>query len=88
MFSPFNRFYQIRFSPNDIDKARINQKYRLEEKTEFINYIRQKRPERRKKLPRSSYAFAQQEGWGQLITSGRMKVKRQHFSRNSLDIEV
>src|SRR4051794_4433699 len=59
------RFYRMRFRPNDTDKARYNQKYRYEERAAFLRHIR---PSAllRKRLPRSSYAFAQQEGWGPL----------------------
>jgi len=49
--------------------------YCYEERAAFITHIKPK-THLRKKLPRSSYAFAQQEGWGPLITSGRMQVKR------------
>jgi len=72
----------MRFQSNDTDKARYNQKYRYEERAAFITHIRPK-THLRKRLPRSSYAFAQQEGWGPLITTGRMQVKRTSDSRNS-----
>jgi hypothetical protein len=64
----------MRFMPNKTDRARLNQKYRMEEKAAFVAHIKQKiRPQKR--TVRSGYAFAQQEGWGPLITSGRMQSK-------------
>lgn len=60
--------------PNKTDRARINQKYRLDEKAAFIAHIQQ-RIRQTKRVVRSGYAFSQQEGWGPLITSGRMKSK-------------
>jgi hypothetical protein len=77
----------MRFQPNETDKARFNHKYRYEEKAAFITHIRPK-DHLRKRLPRSSYAFAQQEGWGPLIISGRMKVKPLTDARISHDIHV
>ncbi|CAF4465514.1 unnamed protein product, partial [Rotaria sp. Silwood2] len=67
-------FIEFVFNLNDIDKARIDQKYRYEKKAEFANYIRPKHRER-KRLPRSSYAFSQQEGCGSLVTSGILKIR-------------
>jgi hypothetical protein len=60
--------------PNKTDRARINQKYRLEEKAAFVAHIQQKLRQTRRTV-RSGYAFSQQEGWGPLITSGRMQAK-------------
>ncbi len=77
----------MRFQPNDTDKARFNHKYRYEERAAFITHIKPK-AHLRKRLPRSSYAFAQQEGWGPLITSGRMTVKPFPYSRASNDLSV
>jgi hypothetical protein len=77
----------MRFQSNETDKARYNQKYRYEERAAFIEHIRPK-SHLRKRLPRSSYAFSQQEGWGPLITSGRMKVKPLQQDRSSQDINV
>ncbi|UJR34869.1 hypothetical protein I4U23_027647 [Adineta vaga] len=81
------QFYQMRFNSNEIDKARYNQKYRYEEKALFIEHIRPKK-HLRKRLPRSSYAFAQQEGWGKLITEGRMQMKRKPNTRASHDLNI
>ncbi|CAF4559541.1 unnamed protein product, partial [Rotaria sp. Silwood1] len=78
-------FYRMRFQPNEIDKARINQKYRHEEKAEFLTDIRQK-VHLKKHLARSSYAFAQEKGWGPLITSGRMQIRPNPYSRTSHDL--
>ena len=80
----------MRFQPSATDKARLNQKYRFEEKEEFVNHLRHK-TRQRKRLPRSSYAFAQESGWGTLITSGRMKVKDPAacaVARSSYDVNV
>lgn len=77
----------MRFRPSETDKARFNHKYRYEERAAFIAYFRPKKRVRRR-LPRSSYAFAQQEGWGNLITSGKMKVQPAPFPRTSHDINV
>lgn len=64
----------MRFMPNKTDRARLNQKYRLEEKAAFVAHIQQKLRQSRRTV-RSGYAFSQQEGWGPLITSGRMQSK-------------
>lgn len=64
----------MRFMPNKTDRARLNQKYRLEEKAAFVAHIQQKLRQS-KRMVRSGYAFSQQEGWGPLITSGRIKSK-------------
>ncbi|CAF1217869.1 unnamed protein product [Adineta steineri] len=84
----FNEFYRMRFNPNETDKARLNEKYRYEEKSAFIQHINVQKNILRKRLPRSSYAFAQQEGWGQLITSGKMKVQQIAFPRTSQDNNI
>jgi hypothetical protein len=64
----------MRFMPNKTDRARLNQKYRLDEKAAFIAHIQQRMRQSRR-IVRSGYAFSQQEGWGPLITSGKMKSK-------------
>ncbi len=64
----------MRFMPNKTDRARLNQKYRLDEKAAFIAHIQQRMRQSRR-IVRSGYAFSQQEGWGPLITSGRMQSK-------------
>jgi hypothetical protein len=64
----------MRFMPNRTDRARLNQKHRLEEKAAFVAHIKQRMRQTRRTL-RSGYAFSQQEGWGPLITSGRMQPK-------------
>jgi hypothetical protein len=64
----------MRFMPNRTDRARLNQRYLMEEKAAFVAHIRQKVYQTRRTL-RSGYAFSQQEGWGPLITSGRMQSK-------------
>ena len=60
--------------PTKIDRARLNQKIRMEEKEAFIEHLKHKIPKARR-VVRSGYAFSQQEGWGPLITSGRMQTK-------------
>lgn len=60
--------------PNKTDRARLSRKYLLAEKAAFIAHIQQQIHLTKKPL-RSGYAFSQQEGWGPLITSGRMKSK-------------
>jgi phospholipid-translocating ATPase len=64
----------MRFMPNKTDRARLNQKFRTEEKAAFVAHIQQKLRQSKRSI-RSGYAFAQQEGWGPLITSGRMQSK-------------
>ena len=64
----------MRFMPNKTDRARLNQRFRMEEKAAFVAHIKQKMHQR-KRVVRSGYAFSQQEGWGPLITSGRMQSK-------------
>lgn len=60
--------------PNKTDRARLNQKFRTEEKAAFVAHIQQKLRQSKRSI-RSGYAFSQQEGWGPLITSGRMQSK-------------
>jgi hypothetical protein len=57
-------------------------------KKELLLLLLLKKPHLRKRLPRSSYAFAQQPGWGPLITSGIMQVKRGPYARASHDVNV
>jgi hypothetical protein len=64
----------MRFMPNKTDRARLNQKFRTEEKAAFVAHIQQKLRQSKRSI-RSGYAFSQQEGWGPLITSGRMQSK-------------
>ena len=68
------RFFRMRFIPTKTDRARLNQKFRTEEKAAFVAHIQQKLRQSKRSI-RSGYAFAQQEGWGPLITSGRMQSK-------------
>ncbi|CAF1398670.1 unnamed protein product [Adineta steineri] len=75
-------FFRMRFMPNKTDRARLNQKYRMEEKAAFVAHIKQKIHQPRK-VARSGYAFSQQEGWGPLITSGRMISKAPSRARPS-----
>ncbi|CAF2582547.1 unnamed protein product [Rotaria sp. Silwood2] len=67
-------FLRMRFMPNKTDRARLNRKYRIDEKAAFVAHIKQRLRET-KRAVRSGYAFSQQEGWGPLITSGRMQSK-------------
>ena len=60
--------------PTKTDRARLNQRYRMEEKAAFVEHIKQNIRHTRR-VVRSGYAFSQQSGWGPLITSGRMKSK-------------
>ena len=64
----------MRFVPTGIDRARLNRKFRSEEKAAFVAYIQQNIRQTKRPI-RSGYAFSQQEGWGPLITSGRMQSK-------------
>jgi len=67
-------FFRMRFMPSKSDRARLNQRYRMEEKAAFVEHIRQKIQQPRRTF-RSGYAFSQQAGWGPLITSGRMQSR-------------
>ncbi|UJR15621.1 hypothetical protein I4U23_002557 [Adineta vaga] len=67
-------FFRMRFMPNKTDRARLNQKFRTEEKAAFVAHIQQKLRQSKRSI-RSGYAFSQQQGWGPLITSGRMQSK-------------
>lgn len=60
--------------PTKTDRARLNQKFRTEEKAAFVAHIQHKLRQSKRSI-RSGYAFSQQEGWGPLITSGRMQSK-------------
>ena len=73
--------------PDRTDRARLNRKYRMEEKAAFIAHIKQ-RLSQTKRVVRSGYAFSQQEGWGPLITSGRMKAKVSSSVRPTTIIHV
>ena len=70
----FCRFFRMRFMPTKTDRARLNQKFRTEEKAAFVAHIQQKLRQSKRSI-RSGYAFSQQQGWGPLITSGRMQSK-------------
>jgi hypothetical protein len=72
----------MRFMPGKTDSARLNQKYRTDEKAAFVAHIREKVHQTRRTF-RSGYAFSQQEGWGPLITSGRMQSKSTARARPS-----
>ncbi|CAF0904051.1 unnamed protein product [Adineta ricciae] len=67
-------FFRMRFMPTKTDRARLNQKFRTEEKAAFVAHIQQKLRQSKRSI-RSGYAFSQQQGWGPLITSGRMQSK-------------
>ncbi|CAF4855551.1 unnamed protein product, partial [Rotaria sp. Silwood1] len=67
-------FFRMRFMPNKTDRARLNRKYRIDEKAAFVEHIRQRLRQAKRPIL-SGYAFSQQEGWGPLITSGRMQSK-------------
>ncbi len=72
----------MRFMPTEIDRARLNQKFRIEEKAAFIAYTKYKLHQN-KRVIRSSYAFSQEKGWGQLIISGQMQSKSNAFTQSS-----
>jgi hypothetical protein len=82
-----DRFVRMRFMPNKTDRARLNQKYRTDEKAAFVSHIQEKLRQSRRTI-RSGYAFAQQEGWGPLITSGRMQTKATSRARPSHIVNV
>ena len=46
----------MRFMPNKTDKARLNQKFRTEEKAAFVAHIQQKLRQSKRSI-RSGYAF-------------------------------
>ncbi|CAF1120882.1 unnamed protein product [Adineta ricciae] len=68
----FREFFRIRFMPTEIDRARLNQKFRVDEKITFFTDIK-KHLRQVRRAPRSTYAFSQEAGWGELITSGVMQ---------------
>ncbi|CAF4383275.1 unnamed protein product [Rotaria magnacalcarata] len=73
-------FFRMRFMPNKTDRARLNQKFRTEEKAAFVAHIQHKLRQSKRSI-RSGYAFSQQAGWGPLITSGRMQSKSITYTR-------
>ena len=73
--------------PTKTDRARLNQKLRIEEKAAFVAHIQHKIRQSRRNI-RSGYAFSQQEGWGPLITSGRMQSKSASRVRPSQIVNV
>ncbi|CAF1236658.1 unnamed protein product [Rotaria sordida] len=75
-------FFRMRFMPTRIDRARLNQKFRTEEKAAFVTHIQYRLRQRRQSV-RSGYAFSQETGWGRLITSGLMQSKSNIFTRSS-----
>ncbi|CAF3568862.1 unnamed protein product [Rotaria sp. Silwood1] len=75
-------FFRMRFIPTKIDRARLNQKFRTEEKAAFVAHIQYKLRQRKRSF-RSGYAYSQETGWGRLITSGLMQSKLNPFARSS-----
>ncbi|CAF0944064.1 unnamed protein product [Rotaria sordida] len=75
-------FVRMRFMPTTTDKARLNQKFRNEEKAAFVAYIAPQLRHRKRSI-RSGYAFSQQEGWGELIASGQLQVKSTSRAQSS-----
>ena len=62
----------MRFQPSDSDRARLNQKYRMDEQAAFVEEMQDRlRPET--STMASSYAYSQEPGWGPLIISGQMQ---------------
>ena len=80
------RFYNITVHPTLSDRCRIKQRY-LRKKAlvhSYDPYIRRKSSAlRSRRSIRSGYAFAHQEGFGHLITSGKiMRGKTQSYNLN------
>ncbi|CAF3159951.1 unnamed protein product [Rotaria sp. Silwood2] len=75
-------FFRMRFMPTKIDRARLNQKFRMEEKAAFVAHMQYKLRQRKRPIY-SGYAYSQEEGWGRLITSGLMQSKSSSSPRPS-----
>lgn len=80
------RFYNITVHPTLSDRCRIKQRY-LRKKAlvhSYDPYVRRKSSAlRSRRSIRSGYAFAHQEGFGHLITSGKiMRGKTQTYNLN------
>ena len=72
----------MRFMPTKTDRARLNQKFRMDEKAAFAVHIQHKIRQNKRSIG-SGYAFSQETGWGQLITSGQMLSKSNSFTQPS-----
>ncbi|ESO89585.1 hypothetical protein LOTGIDRAFT_124920, partial [Lottia gigantea] len=65
------RFYQTNITPNLADKVRLQQRMKkTKSRSRDLNIRRQSTMRRSTRSIRSGYAFAHQEGFGELITSG------------------
>jgi len=79
------RFYNITVHPTLSDRCRMRQRFlRKKALTQAYNpYIRRKSSAMRgRRSIRSGYAFAHQEGFGKLITSGTIMKKSQGYKLN------
>lgn len=78
------RFYNITVHPTLSDRCRIRQRYlRKKALTQpYDPYVRRKSSSafRSRRSIRSGYAFAHQEGFGHLITSGKIMRKTQGYN--------
>lgn len=77
------RFYYITVRPTLSDRCRLKQRFlRKKALTQTYDpYIRRKSSAyRSRRSIRSGYAFAHQEGFGQLITSGKIMRKKQEYN--------
>lgn len=79
------RFYNITVHPTLSDRCRIKQRFlRKKALTQtYPPYIRRKSSAyRSRRSIRSGYAFSHQEGFGKLITSGKIMRKSQEYNLN------
>jgi len=76
------RFYKTRFTPNLSDKARLLQKHSSSKHKREFKPFSGKGGVRRS--TRSAYAFAHEEGFGKLITSGKIMQTREFQPKASM----
>lgn len=79
------QFYQVDTRPTLTDKVRLQQKIGMIKKKAAVRIIRRGSTVRRsqRSVGRSGYAFAHQEGFGELITSGSIMRKVHPFKAKS-----
>ncbi|XP_065215158.1 phospholipid-transporting ATPase ID isoform X2 [Planococcus citri] len=78
------RFYFVDMRPTLSDRVRLKQRLERLRKRESQDIMRTPSARHKRRSIRSGYAFAHQEGFGRLITSGKMSVYR-HTHDNSTD---
>ena len=84
-----SRFYMFDVKPTLSDKLRYAQRMERRQERKGVKQEAQRVPSirRSRRSRRSGYAFAHQEGFGRLITSGKIMQPRNANTQNTTDIE-